>query len=994
MRCIVILALVTGLAAADPVAQPFPEGPLLTVSVPDVAAMRAHFAASWYGALWAQPSNAPVRDRLAELITYGEQISGVSLNELGAHLRSLELDVTQTACLRLGLDRDAAPLLVGVAAAAERDRRTADAQYALFADFYARQRLGQTVRAPEWPMPIVPCQPSDDHVVVGRSRTVWCQHTDNGFALAARGSDLLLGVPASLAATPSTAQTGADVLLSADLPAWGDALGIPGCGDALRLAGFGRADGRLSVVDGRSQEELSMPGAAPPLRAVDTAVLEAEVPATALAISAVGIDGTALAALARRVAHADPLAARFLAGSQAALRGVDGTAWLAVLPGAPYPDVAIAIPATTEVDAWLYKLLPNDRHALDAAHGGDALLTPAWPGLSMHVRRTPRAWLIATGDVLDHLGNPGLAQRLGTVHGIPAQACAFALQANQEILQRISAAAGLANLALQVGALTGHGIELPPPFSRRDPIIAMTALQQVAGAATAPTTVAWLESGKDGVTLHGRDLLAGLCVLPTGGLAAATVLPMVVQDWSAQFHPLIVSLMLASVVGMIQLDETVALDSRAGRLPAAPWQLQAIARAHPIPLARACALELLSLVPPAGGSAVSLPWWRAGLSDPHPEIRRGAMRGLCYALLLSEKKPGDRSAPLMVGLISDALRGTDPALRLEAASCLGQPGQALRVQLGYSWKRPEALLEPLLAAALTAAQDRQHPEELSALLRALGGYTDARIVPVLRAALDHADAGVRSAAIYGLAEDPDRAADAEMIARLAGLRADPSPIPQSPWTLGNQARQTLFTMKGSAATAAIAAELDVPAPPTAGPEPWTMASGMWMPEIVGALVQRDHPGALTRAAAMIEASEHLPPERIFEASWLMPLAQGLSAVTSPESEALLTRLIGSPDCYVSGVAAMGLDNQARHHALAEPSVAALIRALTMHEDWGRCAARRALDKTRLTDLQRLAAGRKISEAQTAFGADAFAGYEPPKAPEPKVPTRPIGADDF
>jgi hypothetical protein len=261
MRLLLLLAIGTLAAGADPTLRPYPDGPILTVSIPDVPALRSRFAASWYGALWFLPANWPVRQRLSSLVDDAEHLSGISLAEIGAHLRSIDLQVGAVTSLQLALDEPASPLLAGAGAAAARDRQDNAERGLAMRAFFIQERRGLASGMGPRPLSIIPCEPLGDGVRIARSRPYPSHPTEDGLLCIPRGHSLICGTPIDPPQQATGTPAGADVSVIAQLPALADLCGIPGLGDACRQSGIGRAVGTLSVVEGGSRESLLMPGA-------------------------------------------------------------------------------------------------------------------------------------------------------------------------------------------------------------------------------------------------------------------------------------------------------------------------------------------------------------------------------------------------------------------------------------------------------------------------------------------------------------------------------------------------------------------------------------------------------------------------------------------------------------------------------------------------------------------------------------------------------------
>jgi len=772
---------------------------------------------------------------------------------------------------------------------------------------------------------------------------------------------LICGTPTEHPSGAAEIPITTDVSLIADLPDLADALGIPGFGDSCRHAGFGRAVGTLSIADGGSHESLFIPGAQFPLRPVDMAVLEAEVPPGTIALSVIGIDGTALAAFAHLAISSDPVAADMLSGSDAALREIDGTAWMAVVSGQYPPDVVVGFPAGKATDAWLLSLLPYSAKAIGSAGKEVASVRLQWSGTTWSIRRTPRAWLFATSDsALNQQGTPGLAARLANEIGIPGGVMALAYQDNPTILRQLSGIAALASIGMKVRALTGHEDDIPFPFTPQDFLTAVTAISQMGAVPGVQATVAWLATNGHDVELTGRNLLVGSCIFPTAAIFAGGI-------------------QLSDIVGAGRMLWSYSGLGNTFVVPFTFHQVKEIAQSSPIPTARAWALERLFYSGPGLAADEFLPWWRAGLANPDRDIRLGAIRGVRYgtSVLAMQKThfPED-----VLHLAESSLQDSDTSVRSEAAETLSQASIMSHAQSLGLLTLPDSTLESML----TAYHSEKSAEVLSPLITALSMFDDPRIKPLLLNALVNPDVNVRARAVGALGQNSTTGSDGELVATFAKMRSDQSPINQHPWTLGNAARLALYSIDSPAATAAIAAELDAPELPSAGPEPWLIYGIWWKTQTITTLVRRNYPGALRRAVALVD--DFLSPSHgdFFDPTSLVMLAQCLGSVKDIEAEGQLVKLVLHPDMFVSSTAAKGLENHAKIHALADGSIQALIQALTMSQSWGRISARIALDLSKLSDQQRQEVAKQIAQAEATFGAQAFQGYEPPTPKAPPV----------
>ncbi len=986
MMCIALVAC-CAVAAVElptepvPAVHPYPNGPLFTLSIPDVPRLRARLATSWYGALATRALDDAARARLGGFIDQGADLTGIDLRGLLPHLTAITASLQTEVAFRIDLDAPAAPMLLGVPAAAERDRRRAEGIIATDVAAISRLRLGQVDTYQMVPvMARVPAQPDGDGVVIARSRTFWGEDPVDGVRIVAQGATLLGG---GLGAEPAQGGAGdADLQLTADLAALVASLGIPGAEAMLRASGATEVAATVSLASGRSSETIRLPGAHLPLRALDTAVLEAEVPADALTLSAVGLDGPALAALAVRAASADPLAVTAWGPDTAILAEVDGPAWVAIVPALPLPDMVLAIPAGPGLDARLRAAWPDDGGSIDAARQAPVKVTPKWIGAPIWIRRSARAWLISTEEhLLTRLGNPGLAGRLRTQHGLPAGALGLALQANQAILHRLGALVPLARAALSLHAISGG--ELPLPFL--DGLDAVTAgalldvLERAALAPQVPTTLAWVETDGGGAVLRGHDLVIGAGVLPTAALLVAAA-PQIARDNTIGWSPLIAALLVANQGDEARVPALLAWRRELGGMPAVTEQLLTLAAGSPSAEMRAQASAALPGAQPDADPAALLPWLRAGLADTQAKARRGAVRGLGGALavaLTRKDGPGDAVMAAFLATLVDPR----PEVRTEAAHQALILAKAVRER-----KHSEAMIAAFDELIIARATNETQSRARAWVLRALPPHGGPRALAAVQAALATADAVVRDAALATAGTALDGDAPAALVAAIVALRGDRSALELEPYTVGNAALLALCRLRGPDADAALLAELQAAPQADAGPISQPVHGAAGRINAAAALVERLQPAGLAAAAAIIAECEHMPAPNW--TSDLAPLTGALGGSRSDGSEALLVRLLSCPDRMVAQYAAMALQRHAQIRPLSGATIAALDVCVAAPGAWARIAARRLLDRTALTAEQRTVLAAKVAAANAAFGPNAFLNYQPPP------PVIKPGADDF
>ncbi len=1006
MRVILLFVVISTLAAADPMPQPYPSGPLLTIAVPDVARLRAHLAASWYGTLWASPSADQARRRMTELIAESEALTGIAWSELAARATRIDLNLGEQTIVQVASSDPVAPLLAGVDAAIAADtRRVADYWSAARTwqnRMFERMRDTEDIAADQHPtlLPVLPVERTSMGLVIGRARSTnrnWLRSL--GWLLRHDERTVTLHHPATEPAQALVPLADDhDLSFAFDLAAYADGSGIPGLGQALRLSGATRALGSIDLSSKRSSETVTVTGAKLPLKAVDTVVLAAEVPAHALALSALGIDGAALAALIARVAAEEPGLSPLSDVATAAVRGLDGTAWFAAMPGAPYPDLVLAVPATDAVDAWLAQTLP-DEAALLANARQQAVEIDAHRGfpITLAIRRTPRAWLIGTDvKALEKLGNPGLDQRLARDHGIPAGAVALSAQANPLILARLSGYA----LAAQLWLATQSASDEAPPairvgndsdtrrFTKRqlaDLRLAITAVQSISANTKVPTTVGYAQVDAGGVTLRGRDLTIGLAVVPLVLVAACDLAPMLVPDWALSQHPLLAS--AAQAGGWPWSDPHAQGGSwwqREERVFALAAQQRALALRALNAVVRGEALRgLARRIDDDRKMAADLEWWTRGVRDERSAARAGALA----ALGVLRNRPG--AAPLITAAFTHA----DPLTRAAAYEAIGSSAQWKRTQQRQKAKHPNFTVEPIdlppvLDDLLAADARERDPVAAVHLMQAIAGWDDPRAIAALVRRLQDPAPRVALQAAYELTLPSIGAPHHQaVLATVARLLEDPTPSELFP-TVGRHAREVLYQdIKGPDADALIARDLDRPDPPPTADNYLELSPRI---HAICVLLQRDHAPAVRLADAALTTQPTDP-------TTIWPLLYALGQSTLPAAESILVRVLSDP--ATPGTprfqAVWSLEMTGFKRPLGAAAITALTATCLTDVGAARSRARRCLDRQKLTPEQTKAFTNAVQQATTRFGDKAFPNYRPPKPPPPPPPP-PVktGADDF
>ncbi len=167
------------------------------------------------------------------------------------------------------------------------------------------------------------------------------------------------------------------------------------------------------------RDQVDLGQAKLPVQALDPALL-ALVPAKALMVAAVGIDGKALVQtiadlakelpdMADAITDADEgLVAQGLPSTADILGGLHGTMLLMVTPGTPFPTVTIALPRSPSTDALMQSIATQ--LGTDLSTAGDAAVPmPLPPGLPLPVmpvvRQGTTHWIVSTDQLLpDQMG--------------------------------------------------------------------------------------------------------------------------------------------------------------------------------------------------------------------------------------------------------------------------------------------------------------------------------------------------------------------------------------------------------------------------------------------------------------------------------------------------------------------------------------------------------------------------------------------------------------
>ncbi len=373
---------------------------MFSVALADGAQLTAHWQASLHSRLWLDPALAPLRDLLAarlSAMTAGQRLESAALLAAATSLRLAVVPVTgqdPVACAGADLADHAGPVMDALAAATGAQSAAfpgADAALARPGQVGSVARFGTVITATSGatdPRPVL--------VAV---------------AAPPAGADLAVridvpGVTAMLRERAGSSADGAEAAVLAALDRFGPILATMAM----------RPDGILEKAGGT----LRVPVAG--WQPVDRALL-ARLPATTLAILAVGVDGSAWwtanrGAILAAVAESERTPAGPISEAQAEqvidgelaglgiptgiaklIGGAKGTALVAITQGIPFPGVTIAVPRSAGTDAlaaWVCRI----GHATVPAPGATAQITFRQLPLPASLVCDAGHWLLTTDPVL------------------------------------------------------------------------------------------------------------------------------------------------------------------------------------------------------------------------------------------------------------------------------------------------------------------------------------------------------------------------------------------------------------------------------------------------------------------------------------------------------------------------------------------------------------------------------------------------------------------
>ena len=387
MRQLIPLLFATAAIAAEGT-------PLVEVSMPDGARLRARVESSLYGQLWADPAFAPLRTRLEAKIAELKTSEGFDLPHWYGALVSAGLVVQPPA---IAGEKPRAALLVNVGSQATD----------LFAAWRTNADNGTTpTTSPGADEAFHEPLTAGGRQLVARMGTLIASTSDAAPIPAWRplpgNTDLNLRFDGPALGT----------VLGAQLAQGGEATATLLTGPALAAA-YGRITYDLTIIPEGVHERIVTDAASPWLVPVERAVLD-RLPANALNALAIGIDGKHLWAILRKpmltlIAESDGLTiddaetaldanlAGFgvTTGFAGLIEGIAGTITLAVTPSAPFPAVTLTLPRSAGIDQLITALTTQLGGVVPAAGTSSLLPIPGAPVL-VNLACDAQHWLITS----------------------------------------------------------------------------------------------------------------------------------------------------------------------------------------------------------------------------------------------------------------------------------------------------------------------------------------------------------------------------------------------------------------------------------------------------------------------------------------------------------------------------------------------------------------------------------------------------------------------
>ncbi len=488
--------------------------PPVLLHLADGADLLRHAEESLYGRLWRDPVCDPLRDRMSRLLGPVERSLGATLPDALTAVKGPALRIDGFAADADGVALPQAALRIDVGEFAERLLVAIASRHEAVTDAGVPGALDSFV-----PFAGVP-------VILGR------------FGSVVVGS---FGAPPDrVQAWPAPAPV-ADLHLAVDLPRLAasfrsvvptlDLFGHDALADLRGFAGQ-RIDLRVTLGPAGIRETMTIEPCRAGLRAVDRARL-ARLPAQALAVCAVGIEGAAwwrvnreevLAGLGAQVGTGDVAAtARWIDESFAAwglsmgldevVAGLDGTVLVAVTPGVPMPGLVLMVPRSAIIDRLMRAVLAQWRVAVPEP-GQVAHLPIADLPLPLQVAVDGDTWLV-TSDVVFAAGW-SQGQGGGWHEGVPGRAALAQARADAVLIGASDTPAVLRALIQVAQPVLSVGTDL----QRQELQAVLLAMVRLAGMASTGWLVA--HPTERGMVIEDQGLIGvgSLAALGVAGVAA------------------------------------------------------------------------------------------------------------------------------------------------------------------------------------------------------------------------------------------------------------------------------------------------------------------------------------------------------------------------------------------------------------------------------------------------------------------------------------------
>jgi len=377
-----------------------------TIDAPDLGPVRAHWRQSPFGALAADPALAALRDQVGAWLTVQSGVVGLPLADLAGDAVALRAQV---------LAEPAAPHCA-YRIAIRCPTRAADSWHELLAE---RGAGTQKLWGP---------------LVLGH---------DGSWLCAAREVQPTLPHGVAAAAAPG------DLHYSVDLSGLCRALNLTTWERVLELLDIRGLDGHSTFSSTGSDDAGTVVGLHLPLQPLAPSAL-AYLPASAVLVAAVGLDGPALAKTWTHLGEQDQdLKTSLDAWNDAftnatagdwptVLASLQGTLVVAITRGVPFPSVTVVLPASVFVDAALDHFAQSLAKDLAPARTQPlALAVPGYPVI-IEARRFDHEWVLTTDPtVLAPELDPGprlnLADAIRGLVGAADRPCALVMQDNRQL---------------------------------------------------------------------------------------------------------------------------------------------------------------------------------------------------------------------------------------------------------------------------------------------------------------------------------------------------------------------------------------------------------------------------------------------------------------------------------------------------------------------------------------------------------------------------------